>query len=202
MHELHYSSTLLFFLHHLATREHSVAPPGGTILFLRTALSHFLPRSGLVFFFERASLRDLGHTLCIGHQYSPCPSVDSKSQVVLVIDVNGSHHVNVQFCTCTEDTPWVKEYCQLLWIGWYPASFGKPKTAFTFNVLDTYHKLVLQGKLSLYDFLLSILQKTDNCGQSRPIISHLFMLVLSHRCLHSSSTGTTTCRNALANGDI
>ena len=42
-----------------------------------------------------------------------------------------------------------------------------------FNVLDTYHKLALQGKLNLYDFYLSILQKTDNCGRKKVVISQV-----------------------------
>lgn len=85
--------------------------------------------------------------------------------------MNGIHHVNVQFCTCTESVGWVENYRQLLRAGWYPASFERPKTAFTFDVLDTYHKLSLQGKLNLYDFYLSILQKTDNCGRKKVIVS-------------------------------
>ena len=53
---------------------------------------------------------------------------------------------------------------------WYPASFGRPKTAFTFNLLDTYHKLTLQGKLNLYDFYHAILNKSDNQGRSKPLV--------------------------------
>ena len=40
----------------------------------------------------------------------------------------------------------------------------RPKTAFTFDLLDTYHKLSMQGKLNLFDFYTSIMQKTDNRG--------------------------------------
>lgn len=93
-----------------------------------------------------------------------------------MIDFNGFHHVNVQFCGCTG----VEDYCQLLRVGWYPASYVRPKTAFTFNVLDTYHKLTLQGKLNLYDFYASILQKTDNCGRMKTIVSQVpFMLLFA-----------------------
>lgn len=127
-------------------------------------------------FFERTSLNDLGHRFYIGHQHTACPSSDSGTPT-LVIDTNGVHRVNVHFCACTEDAQWVENYRQLLRIGWYPASFQRPKTAFTFNVLDTYHKLALQGKLNLYDFYSSILQMNDNCGQKKVVVSPAFSCI-------------------------
>ena len=74
---------------------------------------------------------------------------------------------------CTESSEWVKNYCQLLHIGWYPASFKRLRTAFTFHILDSYHKISLQGKLNLYNFYTSILQKTDNCGRKKAVVSHI-----------------------------
>ena len=56
---------------------------------------------------------------------------------------------------------------------WYPASFNRPKTAFTFDILETYHKVTLQGKLNLYDFYHAIMHKTDNQGRSKPLVSTL-----------------------------
>lgn len=97
---------------------------------------------------------------------------------MLVIDVNGVHYVTVQFCSCTGAAGWVESYRQLLRVGWYPASFQKPKTAFTFDVLDTYHKLALQGKLNLHDFYSAILQKTDNCGQKKVLVSAVSLIML------------------------
>ena len=57
---------------------------------------------------------------------------------------------------------------------WYPASFNRPRTAFTFDLLETYHKVTLQGKLNLYDFYLAIMQKTDNQGRSKPVVRNLY----------------------------
>ena len=153
-------------------------------------------------FFKRITLRDLDHTFYLGHEHTVCPSTKSKSQVILVIDVNGVHYINVQFCECSENAKWVEMYRQLLRVGWYPASFGKPKTAFTFGILNTYHKLTLQGKLNLYDFLLSILQKTDNCGRRKQIVCSAFLRIgLISLTLHGPSIGTIRCRDAFANGD-
>ena len=121
----------------------------------------------------------------LGHQHTSCLLSGSATRTILVIDVNGVHHVNVQFCTCTEDIQWVESYRQLLRVGWYPASFRRPKTAFTFDILDTYHKIALQGKLNLYNFYLSIMQKTDNCGRKRVVMScvslpiDVFLLVVA-----------------------
>ena len=56
---------------------------------------------------------------------------------------------------------------------WYPASFNRPRTAFTFDLLETYHKVTLQGKLNLYDFYHSIMQKSDNQGRSKPLVRYL-----------------------------
>ena len=72
-------------------------------------------------------------------------------------------------------------------VGWYPASFRRPKTVFTFDVLDSYHKHTLQGKVNLYDYYSSIIQKTDNCGQKRVIVSQNFPRV---RVLLLTSFGT------------
>ena len=57
---------------------------------------------------------------------------------------------------------------------WYPASFNRPRTVFTFDLLETYHKVTLQGKLNLYDFYLAIMQKTDNQGRSKPVVRKLY----------------------------
>ena len=54
---------------------------------------------------------------------------------------------------------------------WYPASFNRPRTAVSFDLLKTYHKLTLQGKLNLYDFYHSIMQKVDNQGRSKTMVS-------------------------------
>ena len=117
-------------------------------------------------FFQRTSLLELGLCFYIGHHHTPCPSAEDF-QEILVTGLNGAHRVNVQFCACDMAPDWVERYRQLLRIGWYPASFDRPRTAFTFDLLDTYHKLTLQGKLSLYDFYSSILQRSDNCGQNK-----------------------------------
>lgn len=120
-------------------------------------------------FFNQVSLRSIGLVCNLGHGGAPCP-MDSTPHELLIIDMNGWHKVQVRFCTCGESTPWHERYLQLLRIRWYPASFNRPRTAFSFDVLETYHKVTLQGKLNLYDFYHAIMHKLDNQGRLKPIV--------------------------------
>ena len=88
--------------------------------------------------------------------------------------MNGWHKLRVMFCTCNVKAPWDEHYRQLLRMRWYPASFDRPRTAFSFDLLETYHKLTLQGKINLYDFYLGIMQKTDNQGRLKPMVRYLW----------------------------
>jgi hypothetical protein len=54
--------------------------------------------------------------------------------------------------------------------GWFPVTCNRPQTAFTFDVLNTFHKLTLQGKTTLYDFYHTILCKTDNSKLEKPVV--------------------------------
>lgn len=122
-------------------------------------------------FYQRKSLRELGLSFYLGHGHTPCPSADSAFQKILVIDNHGAHCVKVQFCACKGAPGWVEHYRQLLRMQWYPASFQRPRTTFTFDLLDEYHKLTLQGKLNLYDFYTSVMQRYDHCGRKKVIVS-------------------------------
>lgn len=77
-----------------------------------------------------------------------------------MVDVSGVHAVCVRFCRCR----FLGEDIQLLRYRWYPATSTKPQTVFTLDLLNTFHLLTLQGKLSAYDFYLSIERKTNNAG--------------------------------------
>ena len=87
--------------------------------------------------------------------------------------MNGWHKLRVMFCTCDMKARWDERYRQLIRMRWYPASFDRPRTAFSFDLLETYHKLTLQGKLNVYDFYLAIMQKTDNRGQFKTMVRNL-----------------------------
>jgi len=79
----------------------------------------------------------------------------------LVFDTTGIHHVSIDYCDCGNDGI-IPKYTQWLHARWFLATFIRPGTVFTFNVLKTFHELTLQGKTTLYDFYHAILRITDN----------------------------------------
>jgi hypothetical protein len=84
------------------------------------------------------------------------------------MDTNGIHTVDVQFCGCFKSTGASHPRSQLLRIRWLPATIERPSSAFTFDVLNSFHLLTLEGKTSAYHFYWSTSHKTDNvgvCGQ-------------------------------------
>lgn len=54
------------------------------------------------------------------------------------------------------------EVYQLLDAQLFPASLQHPKTAFTFTLLDTLFALTMRGKISAYDYYVSLCSLTDN----------------------------------------
>jgi hypothetical protein len=146
-------------------------------------------------FFDRTSLHSLGLVCTLGHNGDPCPGEPSTCNLT-VFDMNGWHKVRVVFCTCDTITPWDQHYRQLLRMRWYPASFTRPRTVFSFDLLETYHKVTLQGKLNLYDFYLAIMQKSDNQGRSTTTVSNLsrwFAPKTANLRLESISRNLTLC---------
>lgn len=93
-----------------------------------------------------------------------------KSTTFEVLDLTGQHTVTISFCGCS-GAP--HQRVQLLRLGWFPATTNRPNTAFTFDLLNTFQLINLQGKLSVYDFYQSLLHKTDNMGVARASILDL-----------------------------
>ncbi|EIN09881.1 hypothetical protein PUNSTDRAFT_36825, partial [Punctularia strigosozonata HHB-11173 SS5] len=127
--------------------------------------------------FWPTSLRELGLEVWLGHSFGEaCGGTHPAHKSFLVFDINGYHSVDIRFCVCSYIPPWK----QLFDVGWYPASSQQPRTAFTFSFLDTYHRITLQGKISLYDYYLSVVHKTDNAG-IRDLISRYHEATLATR---------------------
>lgn len=97
----------------------------------------------------------------LGHDGAHCPFPVQKSTDFEILDVSGQHTITVWFCGCF-GAP--HERVQLLRTEWFPASTYQPNSAFTFDVLDTFQLINLQGKLSAHDFYQSLIHKTDNLG--------------------------------------
>ncbi|KAF8210707.1 hypothetical protein K438DRAFT_1752495 [Mycena galopus ATCC 62051] len=56
---------------------------------------------------------------------------------------------------------------QLLQMRWFPSTPFEPQTAATFEVLDTFHIMTLQGKVTTYDFYSGLEKLKDNTGMEK-----------------------------------
>ena len=124
-------------------------------------------------YFDDTTLQQLGLKIQLGHEGEPCPFPCADTVAFTVVDTSGIHTVNVSFCDCV-GAP--HRRVQLLRISWMPASIDHPKSAFTFDVLDTFHLLTLQGKTSAYDYYYSLAHKSDNTGlQNLKVTIYLYL---------------------------
>ena len=156
----------------------------------------------------------------LGHFGGPCISPAPAHKSFIVLDVSGFISVNIDYCNCGDFVP---HHIQLLRARLFPASKERPRTAFTFDVLEYYHELSLQGKLTAYDFYHAMIRRTDNSKPQR-IVScsigiskyinivfqyryddflivmrlwrHLTMLKRAGRC-HSPTGASGTCEGEL-----
>ncbi|KAG1800351.1 uncharacterized protein HD556DRAFT_1230340, partial [Suillus plorans] len=150
-------------------------------------------------FFQETSLIKVGLHIHLAHDGTPCPSStddssdffqwsdtddnidddypegpfiqpvrDSDRPAITVVDKSGVHSLSICYCQCPSA---LSRDIQLFQAGLFPASFTRPKTAFTFAVLD--------------DFLLDNLE----CGTSamnyyskiRRLTSSIFPLMVPDR---------------------
>ena len=98
-------------------------------------------------------MQQLGIEVHLGHHGQHCPHPENPIKDFTVVDVSGIHTITLRFCACP-GAPHARY--QLLQSSWFPSSLDRPHTAFTFDVLDTFQLLNLQGKLSAYDFYYSL----------------------------------------------
>lgn len=127
-------------------------------------------------FWDKIDLHELGLTFSIGHGGLDCPSADTNAPAysIAVIATNGLHRVHVRWCTCSQSLGKASEHwVQLMRMRWFPASHARPRTVVTFDCLDTFHKLTLQGKLTGYDYYQSLLHLTDNADLDPPRVSRI-----------------------------
>jgi len=126
------------------------------------------------------TLKSLGLHIQLGHGGLPCACPSRAPTNFRVFDTTGIHYVSVDYCDCRVNGN-VHSVTQLLRARWFPATCDRPMTAFTFECLDTFHLLTLQGKMPLYDFYHTIVHKQDNLELKKPTVSFLsFLGVLPH----------------------
>ncbi|KZT12101.1 uncharacterized protein LAESUDRAFT_640833, partial [Laetiporus sulphureus 93-53] len=120
--------------------------------------------------FDKITLRELGLIYQLGHAGASC-SDPSPPCAICICDINGVHLVNVHFCQCgTLKNGIIYKWQQLLHTHFFSASTTWPQTAFTFDILDFFHELTLQGKMNLYDFYQTLQDVTDNSGSCNLLV--------------------------------
>lgn len=112
---------------------------------------------------RRVTLKGLGLRIQLGHAYgSTCPNPQRAfGDKFVVLDISGIHEVGLDFCTCTSAAP---KHVQLLRSRLFPATRIDPKTASTFRLMEHYHLLHNQTKVSGYEFYNTLARRTDNLG--------------------------------------
>jgi hypothetical protein len=115
-------------------------------------------------FYKDMTLRNIRLVVLLGHNGTKCPAPSDIQTEFMVVDGSGLHVLNIQFCRCHHISSASYPHIQLLHVSWFPSSLHHPHLTFTFDVLNSFHLLTLQGKTSAYDFYTSISHKTDNTG--------------------------------------
>ena len=118
-------------------------------------------------YFGNITLKELGLNIQLGHSVSEkcCRPQSVPRDEFLLVHINGIHVVSLTFCRCeTAET----HSCQLLCMWWLPTTFDKPHTAATFHVLENFHILSLESKLSCYEFYNALLHCSDNTSLNPP----------------------------------
>ncbi|KIK15371.1 hypothetical protein PISMIDRAFT_56127, partial [Pisolithus microcarpus 441] len=108
------------------------------------------------------SLMELGFLWHIGHGGDPCPPNWRSSQFQMTIvhtDRIFSHEVSVCNCPGSDSSDW---HLDLLRQRLFPASISKPKTAFTFDVLDHFLIDAPECKTSAMSFYQKLKRFTNN----------------------------------------
>ncbi|KAJ3536762.1 hypothetical protein NM688_g6792 [Phlebia brevispora] len=116
-------------------------------------------------FFEKTTLQALGHAIQLGHRPGKrCKNLIPAPSDFVVFHTNGIHPVTVYYCGCDNLSTAGTRLQQLLRYELFPATVAEPTTCATFRVMELFHMLTLQGKLTGYDFYLSLEYLLDNTG--------------------------------------
>ncbi|KAJ3817611.1 hypothetical protein F5880DRAFT_1492633, partial [Lentinula raphanica] len=120
-------------------------------------------------YFERVWLQQLGISVHFGHAFESICPLPRIIKDFTVIHTNGIHCVTGVFCNCMNRSIAGEWRQQLLRRRWFPATHLQPETAVTFEVLNHFHILTLQGKVTTYDYYAGLEKLYDNVGTVKKI---------------------------------
>ena len=123
------------------------------------------------------SLGDLGFILCLGHGGVPCGLLDPKgARTITVMHDRGICKMPVLFCSCFKSSASLNDpkgkvdisdlkakpdAVQLIEAGLWPASWKRPQSAFTMDVMRKFRLLSVQAHTNAHDFMQCIRRLTD-----------------------------------------
>ncbi|KAG1825171.1 hypothetical protein EV424DRAFT_1320334, partial [Suillus variegatus] len=124
--------------------------------------------------FEDVTLADQGFIWYLGHSGESCPwyeasqlcdqEVDALPHDTTLVTIH-----NIAWCHCQGSDS--EQHLQLLRAGLFPASSTRPKTAFTFEVLDHFLIDALECKTSARSFFEKLTRLTNNAFQDTVPVS-------------------------------
>lgn len=112
-------------------------------------------------YFVRKDLSEDGFVHHLGHEGAPCPHLPSSPNplTLTVTHVNGIHQTRIHVCHC----PGQKDISeQLILADLFPATWTKPQSVFTFEVLEDFHEDTLTSKKAAYDYVRKLRRRTNN----------------------------------------
>jgi hypothetical protein len=88
----------------------------------------------------------------------------------VIVDISGIHHLTVQYCRCDGHKP---DDEQMLELGFFPASFKRSRTFFTFRLLDDFRLDNLESKTSAYQYYAKLRRVTSPAFPHSTPVSHI-----------------------------
>ena len=122
-------------------------------------------------FFITESLSSLGVVYQLGHRVGERCNIPSIPTELTLFDISGVHTIRIAYCFCNKTGPPALRRIQLMRKRWFPATWERPGTVFTFRLLDFLHKLQMQSKISLYDAYATLVSFTDASGLGPVVVS-------------------------------
>ncbi|OCH89243.1 hypothetical protein OBBRIDRAFT_804820 [Obba rivulosa] len=99
-------------------------------------------------FWDKQSLSELGLTLNLGHNGRKCLVALGELRRMTFMHSYGINDLGVCFCTCLDnELEGMPDALQLIAVGMWPASWDKPMSAFTIDVMKQFHLLSLQSQI-------------------------------------------------------
>lgn len=123
-------------------------------------------------YFVPLNLKALGLRIQLGHDLGKvCLNpTRAKADTFVIIDVQGIHEVGLDFCGCQTAQPLT---VQLLQRGLFPSTISTPQTAATFQVLDLFQMLSVEGQVSAFEFYKTLARTTDKTEINVPRVRAL-----------------------------